>query len=410
MEKIVIILLNIVICISSNLFYENIISRKQRKVSFNLDHKWPLPIPYFIDINVNVAAVEKVIKFIQQESCIRFKRYPTKVSGIVGLHYYYGNDCSSSVGKKVKRSWQKISIGENCDKYGKIYHETLHALGFYHEHTRLDRDKYIKLLFRNVIPNFASQFAKVSKTDSNTFRIPYDYGSVMHYALFFLSSNGENTMVPYDKLYDMTPGYKSKMSFNDLKLLNIYYCSTVCKNKIKCYNFGFPDSNNCGKCKCVNGFTGLYCNIMVKSSIQCGETQYFATKVRSKFEVKGARDCVYHFLTSRFRKLKVKIESTSLYPNFLRFCYDINSVEIKYRNDKSVTGALFCNYNSDITIVSHGNHVMIRYRSDNPKNRVLLNFQSVSRLYRQMASKSPFMNGLFKKIGFNRGANIEVPF
>lgn len=37
-----------------------------------------------------------------------------------------------------------------CMERGIIQHELLHALGFYHEHTRSDRDQYVRINWENV--------------------------------------------------------------------------------------------------------------------------------------------------------------------------------------------------------------------------------------------------------------------
>lgn len=37
-----------------------------------------------------------------------------------------------------------------CMDRGIIQHELLHALGFYHEHTRSDRDQYVRINWENV--------------------------------------------------------------------------------------------------------------------------------------------------------------------------------------------------------------------------------------------------------------------
>ena len=81
----------------------------------------------------------------------------------------------------------------------------LHALGTYHEHTRGDRDQFVRVLWDNIEDGFKNNFIKsrdssdmsdplpicmlFSEADDNcysgkttsTFGIEYDFRSLMHY-------------------------------------------------------------------------------------------------------------------------------------------------------------------------------------------------------------------------------------
>lgn len=59
--------------------------------------------------------------------------------------------CCSYVGKSGEGP-QAVSIGKNCDKFGIVVHELGHVVGFWHEHTRPDRDGYIYIDTTNIMP------------------------------------------------------------------------------------------------------------------------------------------------------------------------------------------------------------------------------------------------------------------
>ena len=64
----------------------------------------------------------------------------------------YLRRCSSYIGRVRQTNGQELSIGTNCAVLSVIVHEVLHALGFIHEHTRLDRDTYVIINETNIQP------------------------------------------------------------------------------------------------------------------------------------------------------------------------------------------------------------------------------------------------------------------
>ena len=47
---------------------------------------------------------------------------------------------------------QNLSIGHNCDRTATVQHEFLHALGFFHEQSRSDRDDYVSIIWDRITP------------------------------------------------------------------------------------------------------------------------------------------------------------------------------------------------------------------------------------------------------------------
>uniref|UniRef100_A0A0K0EJK0 Metalloendopeptidase n=1 Tax=Strongyloides stercoralis TaxID=6248 RepID=A0A0K0EJK0_STRER len=355
--------------------------REKRMVRLWYYKKWGLTIPYFTDVYVNHRLIDLALQMMQKETCIKFVKYSRMDPNITGLRYFYGHDCSSPIGKPKSRVWLDISIGHRCDTIKVIQHETMHALGFFHVHARYDRDKYLYVLKQNVNPAFYSEIKKVNRSNSRTFDVPFDFGSVMLYTADTYTTNGEKTMVPLDINFIRIQGYAQKLSFADAKIINLYYCQNVCRKKIRCMNGGYQDPNNCNNCKCVKGYGGRWCQFLTLFTIECGEPVIIVNSKIALFQVSGSKNCIYHVFSSRKQRVAMYLVKSGFFPNNLHSCDKKNSLEIKYWNDKVPTGAYFCHVTKNVLVVTEKNHGIIYFRSFNPVNQVFILLKAIPKYY-----------------------------
>ena len=89
---------------------------------------------------------------------------------------------------------QEISLSPGCLSEGTIIHEFIHAIGFYHEQARIDRDDYVEIQWQNLQKGTESQFLK--QVNSLTFGVPYDGKSVMHYRWWEFAKNPNDINKP----------------------------------------------------------------------------------------------------------------------------------------------------------------------------------------------------------------------
>uniref|UniRef100_T1IJI1 Metalloendopeptidase n=1 Tax=Strigamia maritima TaxID=126957 RepID=T1IJI1_STRMM len=81
-------------------------------------------------------------------SCVRF--VPRKSE----KHYVYinrGDNDWTQIGRQLGR--QRLTFGHGNLLIGNMIHMFNHVLGFFHEHNRPDRDKYVKVFLENVDPS-----------------------------------------------------------------------------------------------------------------------------------------------------------------------------------------------------------------------------------------------------------------
>lgn len=80
-----------------------------------------------------------------------------------------------------------LSVGDaasraaGCGRVGVIVHELAHALGFWHEQSRTDRDDHITIVKENIHPLMLRNFKKYGHDLTDPLGVKYDYDSIMHY-------------------------------------------------------------------------------------------------------------------------------------------------------------------------------------------------------------------------------------
>ena len=118
---------------------------------------------------------------------------------------------------------QDVSIGDGCLYRGTIIHELMHALGFYHEHMRSDRDNYLIIHLNRVMPGMSENFEK-NPVHMNRLLTRFDYNSIMIYSSTAFSKNGQLTMEPKEKQFKLKEPYdKTQMSALDALSINKMY-------------------------------------------------------------------------------------------------------------------------------------------------------------------------------------------
>ncbi|KAL3227037.1 hypothetical protein MRX96_024396 [Rhipicephalus microplus] len=160
---------------------------------------WPGGVVhYIIDDAFDSWEKEEILSAMQQiesVSCVQFRERADEEGYI---HILSKQGCFSEVGMSGLRQLVSLNF-EVCATYGTIVHELLHVLGLWHEQSRADRDRYVRVVWNNVVPRFKANFMKTN-------RVPYleedyDYESIMHYFFNAFSKDPEQaTLVDIHKL------------------------------------------------------------------------------------------------------------------------------------------------------------------------------------------------------------------
>nr|BAE97359.1 hatching enzyme [Plecoglossus altivelis altivelis] len=174
-------------------------------------------VPYVIDRLYQENEknyIEYSMRDFAVKTCVRF--VPRQDQDMY-LHIVPKTGCFSGIGCYGDKQTVSLSKAGCLQKYI-IQHELIHALGFYHEHTRSDRDDYVRINWDNV--NSYSDFVK---EDTNNLNTPYDYSSIMHYEKYAFARDKSMPSITPIPDPNVVLGQRVGMSAIDIKRINILY-------------------------------------------------------------------------------------------------------------------------------------------------------------------------------------------
>ncbi len=151
-------------------------------------------VPYVLDASLSDDARRAFLEATahwEQYTALRFvpRRDQRDYVRVIGE-----GGCSSHLGRIGGE--QLITLGPGCETMGIAAHEIGHAIGFYHEQSRSDRDQHVVVHWENIDPDYTSQFLTYAEQGYLGEDVGgYNVYSIMHYGSRAFSIDGERPTI-----------------------------------------------------------------------------------------------------------------------------------------------------------------------------------------------------------------------
>ncbi|XP_047379376.1 astacin-like metalloendopeptidase [Sciurus carolinensis] len=207
-------------------------------------NKWPkgasgaVEVPFLLSSKYDEPSRRVILEALaefERVTCIRFVAYKGQRDFISVIPM---TGCFSGVGRSG--GMQVVSLAPACLRRGRgiVLHELMHVLGFWHEHSRADRDHYIRVNWNEILPGFEINFIK---SRNSNMLAPYDYSSVLHYGRLAFSRRGQPTIIPL-WAPSVHIGQRWNLSASDItRVRRLYDCSPSAPDS---QGRGFQDHTN----------------------------------------------------------------------------------------------------------------------------------------------------------------------
>lgn len=162
-------------------------NRKQANFVAEEESLWPDGVVYYT-IHANLENPERVLEAMKVWSAAAPVRFVERTDQQGYVEFRSGSGCSAAVGYRGRR--QYVWLAQLCSP-GAVQHEIGHALGLWHEHTRIDRGEYIVIDEDQIDRSTGlSNIVPLVRPPNNGVSPAYDYASIMHYSATAFSKTG----------------------------------------------------------------------------------------------------------------------------------------------------------------------------------------------------------------------------
>jgi Astacin (Peptidase family M12A) len=181
------------------------------------DARWPDGvIPYVISDEFSEGQRREVLRAIDHWNDRTIIRLRRRFNEEDFVRFVLAEDvCQATVGRVGGEQTVGCDVGDGFGT-GNVIHEIGHAVGYFHEHQRPDRDQFVRINAGNI------EAGKEHNFDMRLGGVvlgPYDYGSMMHYPEDAFSDGGDTI----DPLQDVDIGQRDGLSEFDIKGVCVLY-------------------------------------------------------------------------------------------------------------------------------------------------------------------------------------------